>query len=108
MSATTTKRTRGGAEGMFRQCVMHDGDEATYREYVAWIPVEKVKIGATLTIDSVPGQWKIVSAGDARPASIVSAYHDHARQGISDGHGPSTPMRDAQERYERDWARGRK
>jgi len=102
VSSTTTK------EEMYRQCVLHDGDARRYREYVAWIPSGKARVGAVLKIEGVPGEWRVVSAGEPRAASIVAAYDDHARKGLNDGHGPSAPMRDAQDRYARDWSRGRR
>lgn len=75
---TTVKEKQ--SKGSYRQCVLVK--EGTLGEYVAWIPTKRVAVGKHVLIDSMPGRWKIVSAGDAKPAYIVESYADNARKGF--------------------------
>jgi len=75
----STKTKERKSKETYRQCVMRAGGA----EYVAWIPSKMVQIGKHILIDSQPGRWLIVSAGDPRPAYIVEAYAENARKGFA-------------------------
>ena len=64
--------------------MMHQAiDEGGVRIHVAWVPAKLAMIGKHVTIDEMPGRWKIVGAGDPRPAYIVEAYADNAHNGFA-------------------------
>lgn len=58
-------------------------EQNSITEYVAWLPSKLVKIGNHVRIDSKPGLWLIIQAGDARPAYIVEAWAENARKGYA-------------------------
>lgn len=97
----STKTKERNSKETYRQCVMRlaagstekppmdnerilviGGEGKTDYEYVAWIPTKMAVIGKHILIDSVPGRWLIVQAGDPRPAFIVEAYAENARKGF--------------------------
>lgn len=97
----STKTKERNSKETYRQCVMRlaadsaekppldnerilviGGHGRTEYEYVAWIPSRMVQIGKHILIDSVPGRWLIISAGDPRPAFVVEAFAENARKGF--------------------------
>lgn len=66
----------------YRQCEMTSpsDDEGGYYRDVAWLPLEEVRVGRLVRFGDDPRVWKIVSAGDPRPAQIVEAYAEHGRR----------------------------
>lgn len=84
---TTTTKTRPSKQ-TYRQCVLTQES----KEYVAWIPTQLVRINKHIRIDGLEGRWKVASAGDPKLEALVDWYAEHARKGLPDGSGPSTPM----------------
>jgi hypothetical protein len=68
---------------MYRQCELRQpnatGDGVL--RYVAWLPAE-YRVGRVVRIDGQPGEWKIVSQGEARNRDLVEAYEANARRGL--------------------------